>query len=542
MYAVDFDKLSGTPKLFLDYVHCRQPACRYFKYDFTEMSAYRAVAEQIDNRNYDREKLASIITGAASHFYLSDKAAGNIEKMKRPDSLCVFAGQQVGMLMGPMYTVLKALAAYKLADSLERELGRPVVPCFWAASDDHDFEEIKTVNLLSREGECRSISYNPTLIHQGAPMADIALDENIEELLAQVDKSLIRTEFTSDIMNLVRESYRVGRPISEAFIDHFNRLFGDFGLVPVDPNFPGMKTMFVPAFRREIEQHDHIFDLFESRSQELIAGGYHRQVHKSRNSLNLFYSDGQRRNIVFDGELFGLDGADRQLSRSELLELLEEDPEKFSANVTLRPIAQNFAFPTIAQIVGPSEAAYFAQIQPLFEFHGVPWPVIRPRLFASLVEPHIAKIMQKLGIDFSGLVNDLEFEVGRVIKENFPAEIQEHADAMRTRIEEPLLRLAEEVKKSDLESFQAIDHTRRRIDHELNHLSKKLFMAHKKKHDDARKRIYKAAAFLLPGGKFQERVVSPVYFANKFGPDIFSRLDAKLQLDSRAHQIVEIES
>jgi uncharacterized protein YllA (UPF0747 family) len=273
----------------------------------------------------------------------------------------------------------------------------------------------------------------------------------------------------------------------------------------------------------------------------LIADGYHRQVHKSPESLNLFYYDGQRRNIVVDNDGYGFDGTDRRLAKDEILRLLEKEPENFSANVMLRPIAQNFAFPTVAQIVGPSEAAYFAQIRPLFDFQGVPWPVVRPRIFASLLEPHIAKMMHKLGIDFAGLANDLEFEVGRVIKENFPAEIQEHADALRGRIEEPLLRLAEEVKQSDLESYQAIDHTRRRLEHELNHLSKKLFMAHKKRHDDARKRIYKVAAFLLPCGKYQERVLSPVYFANKFGPNVFGRLETKLRLDSRAHQVVEID-
>ncbi len=542
MREVDFDKLSGASKLFLDYINCRQPACRHFGYDFKEISAYQAVADRIDRRDYDRDKLASVITGAASRFYLSDRARENLDKLRRPDSLCVFAGQQVGLLLGPMYTVLKALTAHKLAQALERELRRPVVPCFWAASDDHDFDEIKTVNLLSREGECHSASYEPKALPSGVPMAEVALDEITDEFLAQIEVDLISTEFSPDIMKLLRECYWAGRSVSEAFIDLFDRLLGDFGLIPVDPNFPGMKSMFIPSFRREIEHHDRIYELFESRSREIMADGYHRQVHKSPESLNVFYYDGQRRNIVVDGQLFGFDGTDMQFSRQELLQLLDKEPEKFSANVTLRPIAQNYAFPTVAQVVGPSEGAYFAQIQPLFEFHEVPWPVVRPRMFASLLEPHIAKMTHKLGIDFAGLANDLEFEVGRVIKENFPAEIQERADALRPLIEEPLLGLAEEIKQNDLESYQAIDHARRRIDHEFNHLSKKLFMAHKKRHDDARRRIYKVAAFLLPGGKLQERVISPIYFANKFGLDIFKRLDGKLRLSSRAHQLVEIES
>jgi bacillithiol biosynthesis cysteine-adding enzyme BshC len=542
MYGVDFDKLSGTSKLFLDYINCRQSTCRYFGYNYSDLSAYRAVAEQIDRKKYEREKLASIISTAASHFYISDKTRENIEKLKHPNSLCVFAGQQVGLLLGPNYTALKALTAYKLSARLERELGRPVIPCFWAASDDHDFNEIKSVTLLNRDGDCRTIAYEPEIARPGAPMSDIFFDGNIDSFLAQADDAMIPTEFSSEIKSLIRESYRAGISSSNAFIDLLDRILGNFGIVPVDPNFPGMKALFAPIFRSEIKNHRKIFEIFESRSKEIIADGYHRQVHKSSNSLNLFITDGRRRNITFDGEKYMLDGETRQFTEGSLLERLDTDASSFSANVTLRPITQNHAFPTVAQIVGPSEAAYFAQIRPLFDFHDVPWPVIRPRLFATLIEPHISKIIKKLKIDFAGLVNDIEYEAGRVIRDNYPAEFQERADALRSKIDEPLSKLAEEIKYSDPESFQAIDHTRRRIDHEMNHLSKKMFMAHKKKHDDAKKRIFKAAAFLLPCGKFQERVLSPIYFVNKFGPDIFNRIEPKLDLDFATHQLVEIDS
>jgi bacillithiol synthase len=222
------------------------------------------------------------------------------------------------------------------------------------------------------------------------------------------------------------------------------------------------------------------------------------------------------------------------------LTLLHNEPDKFSPNVTLRPIAQCFAFPTVSQIVGPSEAAYFAQIAPLFDLHSVPWPVIRPRMFATLIEPQIAKIIKKNKIDFTGLVNDIEFEIGRVIQENFPSQIQDQAEKLRLQIENPLQALGESIKSQDLESFQAIDYTRRRIDHELNHLSKKLFMAHKKRHDEARQRVLKVAGFLFPCGNFQERSINPIYFLDKFGPDIFKQIESKLDLDCLCHQLLEI--
>jgi bacillithiol synthase len=302
-----------------------------------------------------------------------------------------------------------------------------------------------------------------------------------------------------------------------------------------------MKSFFEPVFRREIENHDSIYKLFENCSLDLMKSGYHRQVLKPQYNLNLFFDDGIRRNIIANGNSFLYDGDERKHGGDEILRRLHTEPEKFSPNVIFRPITQCFAFPTVSQIVGPSEAAYFAQIAPLFDFHNVPWPVVRPRLFATLVEPQIAKIMNKFEIDFAGLFSDLEFEVGRVIRDKFPPLTQGQAENMRSQIESPLITLADSVKSTDLESYQALDHTRRKIDHELNHLSKKLFMAHKKKHDEVLRRIHKVAAFLLPCNNFQERVLTPLYFIDKFGPDIFKKIERQLDLDTSAHQLLEIE-
>jgi uncharacterized protein YllA (UPF0747 family) len=203
-------------------------------------------------------------------------------------------------------------------------------------------------------------------------------------------------------------------------------------IIPVDPNYPGLKRIFSSVFRREIEEYGKIFDLFETASQELLDAGYHRQVHKSGESLNLFFNENGRANIVHKNSEFHLDGRDKSFTKEELLEKLESEPEKFSPNVCLRPVAQCFAFPTICQIVGPSEAAYYAQIRPIFKYLNVPWPVVKPRIFATVVEPHIRKTIDKLKIDIPLLYNDTDREISRVIKENFPSGIESRAESIRS--------------------------------------------------------------------------------------------------------------
>lgn len=541
MLPVGFDKLFGSTRLFLDFINFRGCASKYFEYDFRDRSSYTKEAEQIDRTSYPREKLASIIRDAIHPLNPGRRLKDNIEKLASPGSLVVFAGQQVGMLLGPMYTVIKALTAYKLALKLESELGRPVVPCFWMATDDHDFDEVKNICLLDRAGECITISYEPASLPDGAPMADVLLDAGIADLLRRVEENLMETEFTGQIENLLKSSYISDRRLPEAFAALFNQLLKDFGIVPINPNYPGLKRIMSPVFRSEIENHPEIFERFEKRSLDIIETGYHRQVHKTGDSLNLFVNENGRRNVIVENGRFRLDGHDDVTTAEHMLEMLDKTPEKFSPNVCLRPIAQCFAFPTVCQIAGPSEAAYFAQIQPLFDYLNVPWPVVRPRMFASVMEPHIKRIFEKLSLDFASLYDDTGYEVSRVIKENFPPETQQKAESLRSEIEKPLLDLMKSLESSDPESSQAIEHTRKKVDHELNRLSKKLFAAHKKRHDTVKKQVYRAAKFLFPGGKFQERVLSPVYFANKFGPGIFKEIESKLNVDSVDHQIIEIE-
>jgi bacillithiol biosynthesis cysteine-adding enzyme BshC len=540
MLPVNFEDLSGSTSIFLDFIGCRGSACDFYKYDFKKMSAYRTAAGQIDKRSYPREQLVSSILKGLEDIGYSPATEENIRKLSRPDSLVVFAGQQVGMLLGPMFTVIKALSSYKMAAKLESKLGRPVVPCFWMATDDHDFDEVRTVRHLNRSGECLEISFEPELLPAGAPMSDIRLDDTISDFLGRFEENLLETEFSQDIKRMVHDSYVSGRGISEAFADLFGKLFGEFGIVPVSPNFPGIKRMMIPVFKSEIENHEEIFRIFEDRSQEILRTGYHRQVHKTGANLNLFINDGGRRNLVAEARGFHLDGKDRYYSDQNLLSELNESPDRFSPNVCLRPVAQCGIFPTVSQITGPSESAYFAQIQPIFEFMDVPLPVIRPRIFATLAEPHISRIFRKLPIDFKSLYNDTDHEVGRVIMEKFPPEIQNRAESLRPELNKPLVDLAESLKESEPDGYLAIESTRKRIEHELNQLSRKLLSVHKKRHETVREQIYRAANFLFPNGNFQERSITPVYFANKFGPDIFKDLEQKLDVDSIDHQVVEI--
>jgi len=539
MRSFNFREFKGLPRLFLDFNESSDSIIKFYKYNHREINSYRQVASLIDQQKFQRERLRDIISSATSGLTLSTETRSNIDKISDPKTLTVFAGQQVGMLLGPIFTVYKAITIHKLAAQLESQLQRPVIPCFWMATDDHDFDEVKSAGLLNRSGDYVNISYEPEMDIAGYPITDIHLDGGVIAFLDDLQKALIETEFTLEILAINRGIYFQGQSMAGAFGELLNKILDSLGIIPIDPNYEGMKELMVPVFRSEIDNHWELFNDYETRSQLLLDAGYHRQVHKNSSNLNLFYNDGIRRSVHSRDEKYSFDNQSVEFDKGGLLRLLENNPSKFSPNVLLRPIAQCHVFPVVAQIVGPSEAAYFAQIEPLFKRFDAIWPVIRPRIFATIIEPHIERIVNKMAISIPSLYNDKEAEYSRVIREYVPFDLGEKISDLKGMMNEQFDDLLSGLTPSDTESNQALNHSRKKIDFEFSQLFGKAFSIHKKRQEAIKDQIERAHKFLFPLGKFQERIISPVYFANKFGLDIFARLSGKLNIDSIEHQIID---
>ncbi len=439
-----------------------------------------------------------------------------------------------------MYIIYKALNAVKLAQRYGEILSRPVVPCFWMATDDHDFEEVRSANFLLRSGETRKVTYDPAGDPTGHPIADIVLDSGVNDFCSTVSENLIDTEFKKPLLDKFKEFYAEGNKLSEAFAKVLNTFLGNWGIVLIDPNFPGLKSLYKDIFVREIEDHDKTFNLYQIRSGELTDKGYHAQVHKSADNLNIFYQNPLRVNVTIDGEGYRIEGAEDGFTQKTLLKEAADHPELFSTNVLLRPIAQCKAFPTLAHIVGPSELAYFAQIEPLYSHFEVPFPIAIPRAGMTIIEPHIRKILNKYDLDLLSLKNELEPTIGRVVERLFPSEAAKDVFSMNDCMKKDLDELADQLKEADPEGQRHVKNFKKHIDFELKSLRKKLKASNKKRHEELTGQIRRAHAFLFPNNGLQERIISPLYYANKFGPEIFEAIYESLVTDKPAHTILEL--
>jgi uncharacterized protein YllA (UPF0747 family) len=245
-------------------------------------------------------------------------------------------------------------------------------------------------------------------------------------------------------------------------------------------------------------------------------------------------------NLLLKGDSYQVDKTDQIYSKSQLLEQVNQTPEIFSPNALLRPIAQAAVFPTLCQITGPSELAYFAQIEPLFELFGVPFPIVFPRPGMTLLEPQVKRIIDKYQLDLKHLKNNVEQTIGEVINRLFPSDAANEVDQLRENLKQRLNNISDNLKLSDPEGFQLAGHFIKKIDFEFLEFQKKLKAANKKRHDDLAAQIKRTRDFVFPDSNLQERIVSPVYYANKFGPKIFDEIYNSLDIEQANHMVMEV--
>ena len=523
-YVTDFDRLSG-----------------FYAGDWRSPDARRTAARRAAEHARDHEALARILLDQNQRWGLDHATHEHIEALHGHETVAVVTGQQVGLFTGPLYTPYKTITALQLATRLADETGRPVVPVFWLEGGDHDLDEVASAHVL-RHNEHVALRYGGhTLPARGnlGPVGRLRLTPHIEHLIDRLDETLPPSDFHDRVLALVREAYRPGTTLLDAFARLMRGLFPDAGLVFLDPDDERLKRLAAPLFRREIEDYETAHARLADASDALEADGFHAQVRTRPTNLFLLDDDG-RHALDADGDGFRLRDRDVAYTRDELLDLLDAEPGRFSPNVVLRPLVQDWLLPTAAYVAGPGEIAYFGQYKGVYEWAGVPMPIIYPRASVSLVESKVQKVIDRYGFDVAALdedcgrlfqqivLDEMEIDVGVVFKE-----------AMR-HVHEAINSLKPEIEKVDRTLVGTAEATRAALLKEMDKLQARVVRAEKQQHEAVCQQLEKAQANLYPGGTPQERAITVLYFLNKYGLDLLARLRRTLDLDTSAHQVVEL--
>jgi bacillithiol biosynthesis cysteine-adding enzyme BshC len=271
---------------------------------------------------------------------------------------------------------------------------------------------------------------------------------------------------------------------------------------------------------------------------DLIARGYHAQVHAQDDSLALFRLDGGRRAIRQQDGRFVV--GDQQFAPAALVEQATTTPAGFSPNVLLRPVVQDTIFPTVCYVAGPNELAYLGQLRGVYAHFGVPMPLMYPRASATLLDSAALRFLNKYRLPLEALQAQDEAALNELLRTQIPPAVEESLTEASRAIEAQMTRVIEAIPALDPTLEGAARSTLGRMQHDLQTLQGKMIQAAKRRHETLRRQFIHARALAFPSGHAQERTIGFVSFLNQYGPALVERLNEELPLDLGRHWIVTI--
>jgi uncharacterized protein YllA (UPF0747 family) len=225
----------------------------------------------------------------------------------------------------------------------------------------------------------------------------------------------------------------------------------------------------------------------------------------------LFYlSENKRERILADGLDYRL--GTKNVSKNDLLELIDESPESFSPNVILRPIYQELLLPNLCYVGGVGELSYWLQLKAVFENVGISYPLIQARTSALWIDSVSKQKLEKYKIQVTDLfkpIHELKKQILVSIEsENIDFEL---IDFQYNQFKTDFLNKANQIDSS-LNTRMGAEFAK--IGSQLENLKGQLTRSIKTKHEHSLLGIEQLKNKLFPNDSLQERTVNFFQFCS----------------------------
>jgi bacillithiol synthase len=395
-HSVSFDDSGLFSGLFLDYLKQSKKTKPYYEYSF-EINGFKDFLNKNHYSYLNRNNLADIVLQQSKQVSnCNPLSLKNIELLKENNTYTVTTGHQLCLFTGPLYFIYKIISVIQLTEMLNNELNdHHFVPVYWMASEDHDAEEINHVYVHGKK-----ITWNT---EQKGAVGSFTTD-GIDAAIQELESVLGNLPNASALIELLHNAYLKHSTLKDATRYLVNELFGKYGLVVVDGDDVAFKNQFKEEFKKDI--FDTLsFQACSNTIQNLKADNYSIQVNPRE--INCFFIDKEwRTRIQKSCNNYQIVNSDKEFTRDELNELIDTHPEKISPNVVLRPLYQQKILPNIAYCGGPGELAYWLEYLELFKAYSLPYPVLVPRNFITLIDKITLQKFNKLGFNIADIFKE----------------------------------------------------------------------------------------------------------------------------------------
>ncbi len=516
---VNVEPLRG-PALLRDYHEAAPALAPFFSGSPWDATAWQRSVEDV-RAYFHSERLQQMRKAIHAG---SDGARTKLDRIVDGAGFFVQTGQQAGLFGGPLYTIHKILTTIRLAQKLEAELSVPVAPLFWIAADDHDFAEVNHTYVLTDNHELTRLELRSPSDVQSS-MQRRLLGREIDDVLAELEQVLPGTEFAAELETFLRSWYKADHSVADAFAALMAFLFDRHGLLITSSAHPVVKELAVPLLRYELAHAETHEDAVNGQTQKLVALGYHEQVPVRSDAANVSYEDENGRDrLMRRGTDWELSRSKLRFSNAEIAELLQQEPQRFSANVLLRPIVASAVFPTLAYVGGPAEISYFAQIGCLFAAHGVPMPIVVPRAGVEIIEYKVQKVLDKFRLQPADVREPFDRLVTRVVRQDLPGEITDTIAQVGEALTAGYARLVQAALQIDPTLQGPLESARNASHKLLLNMDKKIVRHLKRRNAVELEQLRRASANLYPQGQPQERVIGIATYYARYGPAILDAI------------------
>ncbi|MCX6181898.1 MAG: bacillithiol biosynthesis cysteine-adding enzyme BshC [Bacteroidetes bacterium] len=439
------------------------------------------------NKSTDRKLLVSTLQTQYKGFQIEKAVQENISSLLNENTFTVTTGHQLCLFGGPAYFIYKIVSTIKLARIYsEKYPEKKVVPVFWLASEDHDFEEVNHLYLFNKK-----IEWNREAKGAVGRLNTEGLDEVLQQIKGLVDNDIFEEAITE-------------KTLSEFTRHWLNKVFGKYGLVIIDADDKELKGSFSSVIENEFKEKVGKREVEKANLE--LEKKYKIQVNPRE--INFFFLDDEIRERFVENDARNWE------------ELLKFSPEKFSPNVIYRPLYQEFILPNVAYVGGPNELGYWFQLKGVFAAHNIPYPQLILRDSFLFVSAGQQKLMQTLGLNSSAL-----FQSAEQLKKEYIQSKTEFNDAVfQSQVETMYTQLKAEAIKVDGSLEGTVEAEKAKSLKALEALIARIKKAEKSRHEIDLNKIDKLKNQLFPEGVFQERRVNFLEFYSKYGKNYFDVL------------------
>jgi uncharacterized protein YllA (UPF0747 family) len=430
-----------------------------------------------------------------------------LERWATGETLTIIAGQQVGFAGGPLYTLSKLATLARFKRDMEKS-GVPVTAFFWLATEDHDFDEVATLNVPSRKSQLdllriRAVRASESRATVGAlPVPE----EMITQLLAHYD--------------MPRPTWlRPGINFRDSFAELVATLFGS-DIILVDALLPELRKAGAPLFHLIDQHRDEIQNALKTRARELGDAGYAEQVEAR---------DGNEYTLLYE-----LDEQSRRQPPTA-----NRQPEKTSTSALTRPLLQDAVFQPDIFVGGPAEVAYYAQVSVLHELLGIPIPRVALRGHLLVAPNRILRAIDRFAIQ----PHEIFTSADAIVAEREPegvARIRALAEEGKRELMSRVGQIGELALPADHSLAGSIQRSVGHLEFHWNKLAERAIKGLVRKDRERFAAIREVVATLYPDRHVQERVVSWFAFWCEHRELLVERVIEEVEMDSPYFRIVSL--